>query len=80
MKNDLEIGTPGPEEMKELIASLSPSERATLNDSNFITEDEVDLITLDRSAATSTGPGITLDELLAKEGLSRGMLRRRAKV
>jgi hypothetical protein len=41
--------TPGPEEMKELIASLSPAERAILKDPDFIAEDEADIIMSDRS-------------------------------
>jgi len=46
-----------------------------LADPNFITEDEADLIMSDRSYAEGD-PEITLDELLAKHGLSR----RRAKM
>lgn len=56
--------------MKELIASLSPSERAMLADPDFITEDEADLIHLDRSAAKG-GPYISADEAFARVGISR---------
>jgi hypothetical protein len=34
--------------MKKLIESLSPEERSTLRDPDFITEDEADLIVSDR--------------------------------
>ena len=47
-KENVDLDTPGPEEMKELIASLSPAERKLLRDPNFISEDEADLIMSDR--------------------------------
>jgi hypothetical protein len=49
-----ELNVPGHEEMKALIATLSRAERATLNNPNFITEDEADLILSDRSEREST--------------------------
>jgi len=76
-KNQQDIDTPSPEEMKKLIVSLSPSERAMLADPNFITEDEADLIMSDRSEARGgLENAISADELFARCGISR----RRAKV
>jgi hypothetical protein len=39
--------------MKKIIAGLTPAERAQLNDPNFVTEDEADLILSDRSIKSS---------------------------
>jgi len=50
-------------EMREMIAALSPAERASLKDPNFITEDEADLIMSDR-AMKKDGPSIPLAEIL----------------
>jgi hypothetical protein len=69
-KENLDLDTPGPEEMKELIASLSPAERKLLRDPNFITEDEADLIMSDRSF-NEPGPRISLDQLLKENGMTR---------
>ncbi|HEX4134512.1 MAG TPA: hypothetical protein VHY84_07890 [Bryobacteraceae bacterium] len=41
--------TPSPEEMRAIIVGLTPAERCTLKDPNFITEDEADLIMSDRA-------------------------------
>jgi hypothetical protein len=65
---NFDIDTPGREEMKRIIASLSPSERAMLNDPNFITADEADLILSDRSAAK--GEGVSLDDFIRKYGFA----------
>lgn len=69
-KNHFQLDTPGPEDMKKLIGSLSPSERAILADPDFITEDEADLISSDRSMAEG-GPLIDADEVFARHGLSK---------
>jgi len=75
--NDEEVDTPSPEEMKEIIASLSPSERAMLADPNFISEDEADVIMSERSYAEGGLENtISADELFARCGISQ----RRAKV
>ena len=50
-------------EMREMIAALSPAERASLKDPNFITEDEADLIMSDR-AMKEDGCSIPLEEIL----------------
>ena len=69
-KENFEIDTPSPAEMKDLIASLSPSERAILRDPNFITEDEADIIVTQRTM-NELEPTITFDELLRQEGRVR---------
>ena len=56
--------------MRELIASLSPTERRSLNDTDFITEDEADLILSDR-AMKEPGESIGLDELFRENGQTR---------
>ena len=65
-----DLDTPGPEEMKELIASLSPAERKLLRDPNFISEDEADLIMSDRGF-NEPELTISLDELLKENGMTR---------
>jgi len=67
--------TPSPKEMKELIASLSPSERASLKDPNWITEDEADLILAERDAA-EPGEDISFDDLLKENGMTRSNRRK----
>ena len=52
-KNYEEVDVPGPEEMKKIIAGLTHAERTLLNDPNFVTEDEADLILSDRSIKSS---------------------------
>jgi len=54
-------------DMLEMLAGLTPAERATLRDSDFITEDEADLIVSDRRAA-EPGPTISAEELFAEFG------------
>lgn len=53
-------------QMLELLASLTPAERATLEDPEFITEDEADLIVCGRRANESTLP---LEEVLREVGI-----------
>jgi hypothetical protein len=60
--------------MREMIAALTPAERLTLKDPDFITEDEADLIMSDRALAE--GPTIPLDVVLKELGIPRR--RRRA--
>lgn len=54
--------------MLEMLAGLTPAERRTLKDSDFITEDEADIIVSDRR---STEPAVSLDEVLAEAGIPR---------
>jgi hypothetical protein len=70
MKTLANPGTPSAKEMRELVASLTPAERRTLKDPDFITEDEADLIMSDRSLK-EPGKSISLDELLAENGQKR---------
>jgi hypothetical protein len=53
--------------MREMIASLTPEERRSLKDPNFITEDEADLIICDRRA---NEPAIPAEKVLAELGYS----------
>jgi hypothetical protein len=50
-----------------MIARLSPAERASLHDPDFITEDEADIIVCDRRSNESTVPA---EEVLAEFGLT----------
>jgi hypothetical protein len=52
-------------QMLELLASLTSAERATLNDPDFISEDEADLIICGRRDGEPTVP---LDEVLKEMG------------
>jgi len=69
-QRNVDLDTPGPEEMKELIASPSPAERKLLRDPNFISEDEADLIMSDRGF-NEPELTISLDELLKENGMTR---------
>jgi hypothetical protein len=69
MKAEANLGTPSAKEMREIIAGLTPAERRTLHDPNFITEDEADLIMSDR--AIEEGPAIPLDDVLKELGIPR---------
>jgi hypothetical protein len=60
------------EQMLEMLAGLSAAERATLKDPDFITEDEADLIYVDREP---DGPTFPADDIFAEFGYTR---RRRA--
>jgi hypothetical protein len=59
--------------MLKMLADLTPAERASLKNPDFITEDEADIIVSDRRM---TEPTVSLDEVLADIGLPRS--RRRA--
>ena len=61
--------------MLEMLAGLSSAERSTLQDPDFITEDEADLIYSDR-AINEPGESISIDVLFAELGIPRR--RRRA--
>ena len=52
-------------EMLEMLAELTPAERATLQDPDFITEDEADLIVVDRRRGEPTVP---VEEVFAEFG------------
>jgi hypothetical protein len=52
-------------EMLEMLARLTPAERATLEDPDFITEDEADLIVCDRRADE---PTVSAEEVFAEFG------------
>jgi hypothetical protein len=54
-------------QMLELLESLTPAERATLEDPDFITEDEADLIICGRRASD---PTFALDAVLKEMGIS----------
>ncbi len=56
--------------MREMVASLSPAERLLLNDPNFITEDEADIIMALRDDK-EPGHTISLDELFRENGQTR---------
>jgi hypothetical protein len=50
-------------EMLEMLKELTPAERASLKDPDFITEDEADLIICDRRDRED-GPSIPLEQIL----------------
>ncbi|MDP9170445.1 MAG: hypothetical protein M3N54_07510 [Acidobacteriota bacterium] len=54
--------------MRKMLALLTPAERASLKDPDFITEDEADLIYCDRQPDE---PTYSLDEVLAEAGIAR---------
>jgi hypothetical protein len=56
-------------EMREMLKNLTPAERASLEDPEFITEDEADLIICDRREKTD-GPSIPLEQILKEFGTS----------
>jgi hypothetical protein len=55
-------------EMLEMLKDLTPAERKTLADPDFITEDEADLIVHDRRMKE---PTVSLDEVLKEAGIPR---------
>lgn len=57
-------------DMKKMLAGLTPAERKTLHDPNFITEDEAAGI----FAMRSTGPYYSVDEVLSSVGMKRRRL------
>lgn len=69
MKSTANLSVQQHREMLQMLDQLTPAERATLNDPNFITEDEADLILSDRAA--KEGPAIPLDEVLRELGIPR---------
>jgi hypothetical protein len=60
-------------QMLKMLAGLTPTERASLKDPDFITEDEADIIVSDRRLTEAT---VSLDEVLEEIGVPRR--RRRA--
>ncbi len=50
-----------------MVAALSPAERASLEDPNFITEDEAEIILAER-AMNEPGRSIPLEEILKEFG------------
>jgi hypothetical protein len=57
------------QQMLEMLAGLTPAERASLKDPDFITENEADVICSDRSV-NEPGPRTSLEQLLAEEGIT----------
>jgi hypothetical protein len=55
-------------DMRKMLASLTPAERKTLSDPDFITEDEADLIVHDRRMKE---PTVSLDEAFREAGIAR---------
>ena len=51
--------------MLEMLADLTPEERALLEEPDFITEDEADVIVSNRRI-NEPGPSISLEELFAE--------------
>ena len=54
--------------MLEMLAGLTPAERQTLTDPDFITEDEADLIYCER-AMSEPGPSIPAEDVFAELGI-----------
>jgi hypothetical protein len=54
------------EQMLEMLEGLAPAERATLKDPDFITEDEADLIYVDREP--DGGPTVSAEAIFAEFG------------
>ena len=55
-------------EMREMLTQLTPAERATLLDPDFIAEDEADLIV---SGRRMSEPSASLADVLANDGYGR---------
>jgi len=55
------------QQMLEMLEGLTPEERALLEEPDFITEDEADVIVSNRRI-NEPGPSISLEELFAEEG------------
>ncbi len=55
------------QQMLEMLADLTPEERASLEEPDFITEDEADIIVSNRRI-NEPGPSISLEELFAEVG------------
>jgi hypothetical protein len=58
------------QKMLEGLEDLSPEERAILENQDFITEDEADII-MSRRAKEEPGESVSLDEVLAEAGIPR---------
>ena len=56
------------QDMLKMLSELTAAELATLEDPDFITEDEADMIIIGREP---DGPTYSLDEVLAENGISR---------
>jgi hypothetical protein len=56
------------QQMLEMLADLTPAERASLEEPDFITEDEADIIVSNRRI---NEPTVSLDEVLAESGVPR---------
>jgi hypothetical protein len=69
MKTRPELSAKQYQEMREMLAGLTPAERATLADPDFITEDEADLIVCDRRE-DEPGESISAEELFAEMGIT----------
>jgi hypothetical protein len=69
MKTEANLGTPSARQMRDIIAGLTPAERRTLKDPNFVTEAEADLIMSDH--ALHEGPAIPLEDVLKELGIPR---------
>lgn len=54
--------------MLEMLKELTPAERASLKNLDFITEDEADLIVSDRRMKAG-GPSIPLEQILKERGI-----------
>jgi hypothetical protein len=57
-------------EMLEMLEVLTPAERATLSDPDFITEDEADLIVADRRMKQEGDKAVPLDTVLKHLGIT----------
>jgi hypothetical protein len=69
MKTTSKLSAQQHREMLQMLKELTPAERASLKDPNFITEDEADLIVCDRRDRED-GPSIPLEEVLREFGIS----------
>ena len=59
------------QDMLKMLTELTPAEHATLEDPDFITEDEADMIIIGRRDVEEDGePSIPLDEVLREYGIS----------
>jgi hypothetical protein len=68
LKAKYDLSDPQFQQMLDMLEGLTPAERATLKDPNFITEDEADLIWIDREP---DGPAWSRDDVLAEAGMPR---------
>jgi hypothetical protein len=54
-------------QMTQMLSELTPAERASLDDPDFITEDEADIIVSNRRA-NEPGPRLSAEEIFAEFG------------